>query len=115
MFTSSLRAATATATAVAVTALLIATPVFADIDPLGCSSTGGAIGITAYRFDGTTPIGGGTVTDGESIKYKATLFAIADPTFCAFQGGTWTLVTPVRRRAPRSQPQTKQMLCMNQR
>lgn len=70
-----------------------ARPVKADIDPVGCSSTGGSISLTTYRADGTTPVGGGTVTDSEVIKYKATLGALPSPV-CAYQGGAWTLTTP---------------------
>lgn len=65
----------------------------ADIDPPGCTATGGSIILTTLRADGVTPVGGGTVTDGELVKYKATLGSLASPV-CAFQGGTWTLTTP---------------------
>ena len=65
----------------------------ADVNPAGCTATGGSIILTTYRADGTTPVGSGTVTDGELIKYKATLGALPSPV-CAFEGGTWTLTTP---------------------
>jgi hypothetical protein len=73
--------------------VLSALPAGADVDPGGCTDNGGGISLAAFRSDGTTNIGGGTVIDGESIKYKATLFA-APPPNCAFEGGTWTLTTP---------------------
>ena len=66
----------------------------ADVDPGGCTDNGGGISISAFRFDGVTPIAAAsTVTDGEMIKYQATLFA-APPPNCAFEFGTWTLTTP---------------------
>ena len=69
-------------------------PASADTDPGGCTSTGGGVSLSAFRVDGITPIGGGgTVSDGETINYKATLFALPFP-ICAFEGGTWTLTTP---------------------
>jgi len=69
-------------------------PAKADIDPSGCTSTGAAISLSVYRADGVTPIsGGGTVADGELIKYQATL-SWAGGTNCAFESGTWTLTDP---------------------
>ncbi len=65
----------------------------ADVDPSGCTDNGGGVSLAAFRADGTTNIGSGTVSDGEAINYKATLSALAAPN-CAFQGGTWTLTTP---------------------
>ncbi len=66
----------------------------ADVDPVGCSSNGGGISLGAFRSDGVTSIGSSdTVTDGELIKYQATLSALGAPN-CAFEGGTWTLTTP---------------------
>ncbi|MDD5356699.1 MAG: hypothetical protein PHS53_00920 [Candidatus Pacebacteria bacterium] len=69
------------------------TPARADVDPAGCTDNGGGVSVAAFRADGTTNIGSGTVTDGEAIKYKATLSALPTPN-CAFEGGTWTLTTP---------------------
>src|SRR6185295_15439466 len=68
-------------------------PVKADVDPAGCTATGGFVVLTTYRADGTTPVGGGTVIDGELINYKATIGSLPSPV-CAYQGGTWTLTTP---------------------
>ncbi len=73
--------------------LFIATPALADIDPIGCTDNGGGISIAAFRSDGTTNIGSGTVTDGEVIRYRATISALGSPN-CAFEDGTWTLTTP---------------------
>jgi hypothetical protein len=65
----------------------------ADVDPPACNATGGSIILTTYRADGTTPVGGGTVVDGETIKYKATLGSLPSPV-CAYQNGAWSLTTP---------------------
>lgn len=73
--------------------LAVATNVKADLDPAGCFSTGGSVTLTTYRADGVTPVAGGTVADGELIKYQATLGALVSPTVCAYQSGTWTLTT----------------------
>ncbi len=73
--------------------LSFALPVSADVDPGGCTDNGGGISIAAFRADGTTNIGVGTVVDGENINYKATISALPSPN-CAFEGGTWNLTTP---------------------
>src|SRR5262245_1729888 len=65
----------------------------ADQDPVSCEDTGGSISLAAFRSDGVTNIGIGTVTDGELIKYKATLGPGPAGT-CAYEGGTWTITTP---------------------
>ncbi len=66
----------------------------AHVDPVGCTSTGAAISLSVYRADGVTPVSGsGTVSDGEVLKYQATL-SWAGGTNCAFEGGTWNLTTP---------------------
>src|SRR6185369_15459644 len=73
--------------------LFTALPAGADVDPAACTDNGGGISVAAFRADGVTNIGVGTVTDGEAIKYQATLSALGG-TNCAFEGGTWTLTTP---------------------
>ncbi len=65
----------------------------ADVDPTGCTDTGGGISLAAFRSDGVTNVSPGTVVDGELIKYKATISALGLPN-CAFFGGTWSITTP---------------------
>lgn len=69
-------------------------PIQADIDPQGCTATGGSIKLSVFRSDGVTHISGSdTVKDEETIKYKAELGAAPFPA-CAFEGGKWTITTP---------------------
>ena len=82
-----------TATVAMASLLFASVYVSADIDPVACTDNGGGVSVAAFRADGITNIGGGTVTDGEMINYRATLFAAPLPN-CAFEGGTWTLTTP---------------------
>ncbi len=65
----------------------------AHTDPAGCDSTGVSLSFTVYRADGTTPVGGGTVAVGETIKYKATL-SHAGGTNCNYGGGDLDIITP---------------------
>src|SRR3989442_1512252 len=67
-------------------------PVSATL-PQGCFGAGAGISIFVFRADGVTPVGAGTVTDCETVVYKATLNYQGGGT-CAFEGGTWTLTTP---------------------
>lgn len=92
---SGTKAALALATAASLLGLVFFTvPVGADVDPRSCTDNGGGISLGAFRSDGVTSIGAAdNVVDGEAIKYKATLSALAAPN-CAFQGGTWSLTTP---------------------
>lgn len=72
----------------------IATPYAnAAADPAGCTDNGGGISLAVFRSDGITNIGFGSVQDGELVKYQATLSALSFPN-CAYEGGTWTLMTP---------------------
>jgi len=63
----------------------------ADQDPGGCFVNAVGLGLAVYRSDGTTPVGGGTVTPGETVKYEASLFHSGNPTHCNFGGGSGTL------------------------
>lgn len=65
----------------------------AHTDPVGCSATGVGLSLSVFRNDGTTPIGAGTVTVGETIKYQATLSYLGLPN-CNYQGGTLNIKTP---------------------
>lgn len=56
-------------------------------DPSGCYINAVTLGITAFRDDGVTPIGGGTVVAGETIKYQAFLSTSGYPS-CYYEGGT---------------------------
>lgn len=62
-------------------------------DPAGCFSNGVTLSITAYRADGITPIGGGSVESAETILYGATL-SHAGGSNCNFEGGILTITTP---------------------
>ena len=68
-------------------------PADAHTDPVGCVSTGPSLLLTVYRADGTTPVGGGSVTPGETIKYEAML-THAGPPQCNYGGGTLSITTP---------------------
>src|SRR5213594_782192 len=65
----------------------------ADQDPPSCTDPGTGGFISTFRADGATPVGAGTVTDGEVLKFSATL-SFQGGTTCAYEGGTWTLTTP---------------------
>ena len=62
-------------------------------DPIGCFSNGVTLSITVYRANGTTPVAGGNVQSGETVKYGATL-THAGGSNCNFEGGTLTITTP---------------------
>src|SRR3989344_1773927 len=68
-------------------------PADAHTEPVGCVSTGPSLLLTVYRADGTTPVGGGSVTPGETIKYEAML-THAGPPQCNYGGGTLSITTP---------------------
>lgn len=61
-------------------------------DPVGCNSTGIALSLGVFRADGTTPVGSGTLEDGEKIVYRATLSKPVGA--CAFEGGHITITPP---------------------
>ena len=73
--------------------LLMAVPVGAHVDPVGCFSNGVGLSLAVYRADGITPVAAGTVQSGETIKYEATLSYLGG-TNCYFEGGTLTITTP---------------------
>jgi len=51
-----------------------------------------------FRADGVTSVAAGTVTECETLIFKARLDRGSDPLACAFEGGTWTL--QIGNRAP---------------
>ncbi|HEY4512527.1 MAG TPA: hypothetical protein VJH63_02595 [Candidatus Paceibacterota bacterium] len=69
------------------------TPANAHTSPGGCDSTGVSLSLTVLRADGTTPVGAGTVTPGETIKYRATL-SHAGGTNCNYEGGDLDIIAP---------------------
>ena len=72
--------------------LAVASAAQAHDDPPGCSSTGAALMVSAFR--GSGPVGlSGPASECEQISYKLTL-QTADPAACAFSGGVLTLTTP---------------------
>ena len=74
--------------------MLVASPARAHEDPAGCFETGPAIIVSVFRANGTTGVVG-TVSECETINYRATLQKAADnDTICAFSGGTFKLTTP---------------------
>jgi hypothetical protein len=85
--------ATAIAGALIAVAFLSATPAQAHTDPATCDSTGVSLSLTVLRADGTTPVGGGMVAVGETIKYRATL-SHSGGTNCNYQGGDLDIITP---------------------
>ena len=62
-------------------------------DPVNCSAAGVGLSLSAYRSDGATPIGSGTVTVGESIVYRAQLSHLGTPN-CNYEGGQLTITRP---------------------
>src|SRR5258705_2614839 len=78
--------------AFAATALLGAHAAWAHTDPAGRTDTGIGSSMRAFRADGVTPVGDGTVTRCEMIFYQATLNPQAGAV--AFEGGTWSIRTP---------------------
>jgi len=75
--------------------LTLATPpnAWAHTDPPGANSTGITITMTAFRNDGITSVLPGTVTECETIKYRATL-TWAGGQNASFERGLWTITTP---------------------
>ena len=65
----------------------------AHTDPLSCDSTGVTLSLTVLRADGTTPVGGGSVAAGETIKYRATL-SHSGGSNCNYQDGDLDIITP---------------------
>jgi hypothetical protein len=65
----------------------------AHTDPVSCDSTGVSLSLTVLRADGTTPVGGGSVSAGETIKYRATL-SHAGGSNCNYEGGDLDIITP---------------------
>ena len=65
----------------------------AHTDPLACDSTGVSLSLTVLRADGTTPVGGGSVVAGETIKYRATLNH-GGGSNCNYEGGDLDIITP---------------------
>ncbi len=68
-------------------------PAQAHTDPISCDSTGVTLSLTVLRADGVTPVGGGTVTAGETVKYRATL-SWAGGSNCNYEGGDLDIITP---------------------
>ncbi len=62
-------------------------------DPASCSSNGVGLSLTVFRADGTTPVGGGSIAAGETVKYQATLTNLGG-TNCNYEGGTLNIITP---------------------
>ena len=76
---------------------LVGPPAWAHQDPPGCNGVGVGIAIFPFRADGVTPIGSGSVTNCETLVFKAQVkyqpSTTSVPT-CAFEGGTLSLTTP---------------------
>lgn len=68
-------------------------PAAADQDPALCNSNGVGLSLTVFRADGTTPVGGGSIAPGETVKYQATLSHLGPPN-CNYEGGTLSITTP---------------------
>lgn len=68
---------------------------FADAhaDPGPCTANGVGLSLTVFRSDGTTPVGGGSIAPGETVKYEATLSHLGG-TNCNYEGGTLSITTP---------------------
>jgi hypothetical protein len=79
--------------ALAGVAVLAAPSAWAHVDPANSNATGVAVTMTAFRFDGVTPVLPGTLTSCETVMYRATA-AWAGGTNAAFEGGTWSITTP---------------------
>ena len=81
--------------AVATVLLLTTRSALAHEDPAGCFQlTSPAIVLSVFRADGSTGVVG-SVSECETIRYRATLMKAADvDTICAFSGGVFTLTTP---------------------
>ncbi len=89
----SIAAAAITAFAVIGMYVLSAGIASAHVDPIGCSSNGVGLSLTVFRADGTTPVGGGSIGPGETVKYQATLSHLGG-TNCNYEGGTLSIMTP---------------------
>src|SRR2546425_11870232 len=61
--------------------------------PAGCSGVGLGITILPFRADGTTPLGSGSVSNCETLKFQ-TFVTYQGGTTCAFEGGSFTFTTP---------------------
>jgi uncharacterized repeat protein (TIGR01451 family) len=87
--------ASRTRTVALLTVLLVvgqASAAFAHEDPSGCIGTGVSISLTLYRADGTTPVAGAPIEDGETVVYQTTL--ALPPNACSFEGGSITITPP---------------------
>ena len=73
--------------------LFSVSPATADQNPPGCTASGVGLSLEAFRADGVTPIGAGTVASGETIKYKATLSHLGGSN-CNYELGTLTITAP---------------------
>ena len=74
--------------------LVVASTARAHEDPVGCFQTGPAIIVSVFRANGTTGVVG-SVSDCETINYRATLKKAGDSdTICAFSEGTFKMTLP---------------------
>src|SRR6266436_3374827 len=92
-----LLAAVALLSLIGVLGALVAPPAWAHQDPPGCNGPSVGIAIFPFRADGVTPLGSNSVTNCETLVFKAQVKYQASTTSvptCAFEGGTLTLTTP---------------------
>ncbi len=77
---------------------LVAPPAWAHQDPPGCNGVGVGIAIFPFRADGVTPVGSKSVTNCETLVFKAQVNyqPSGNPSVptCAFEGGNLILTTP---------------------
>src|SRR6266404_857709 len=78
--------------------VLAASPAWAHQDPPGCNGVGVGIAIFPFRADGVTPVGSKSVTNCETLVFKAQVNyqPSGNPSVptCAFEGGNLILTTP---------------------
>src|SRR5439155_25054321 len=81
---------------VGVLGAFVGAPAWAHQSPPGCNGVGIGIAIFPFRADGT-PLGDGTVTNCETLLFKAQVkyqvSTTSVPT-CGFEGGNLILTTP---------------------
>ena len=84
---------------IGVLGVLVGPPAWAHQDPPGCNGVGVGIAIfSPFRADGVTPVGSGSVTNCETLVFKAQQVKYQPSTTsvptCALEGGNLILTTP---------------------
>src|SRR3989442_14761915 len=83
---------------IGVLGVLVGPPAWAHQDPPGCNGVGVGIEIVSpFRADGVTPLGSNSVTNCETIVFKAQVksqLSTSSVPICAFEGGNLILTTP---------------------